>query len=161
MMYGLEKSDSAIRAMKPAHKAGRPAAEWAEQRAGTKGNAGHRTRDGLRAAVADGPHCARASAAVADRKPLVVLSGESDEDSQLLAHNGMKAGDSAGFRSPPDLLGAGLHFGFLETWLDSKTHRYGGSFEGLLVIERGQNAYGKLRGSAPLSCHQIAFTPQH
>lgn len=52
MMNGPEKSDSAILAMKPANKAGAPAAEWAERRAGTKGNAGHRTRDGLRAAVA-------------------------------------------------------------------------------------------------------------
>ena len=40
-MNGREKSDSAIRAMKPANKAGQPAAEWAEQRAGTKGNTGH------------------------------------------------------------------------------------------------------------------------
>jgi RNA-directed DNA polymerase len=38
MMNGRETSDSAIRAMKPANKAGRPAAEWVEQRAGTKGN---------------------------------------------------------------------------------------------------------------------------
>ena len=51
-MNGPEKSDSAIVAMKPANKAGAPAAEWVERRAGTKGNAGHRTRDGLRAAVA-------------------------------------------------------------------------------------------------------------
>jgi hypothetical protein len=35
MMHGLEKSDSAIRAKKPA---GQPAAEWAEQRAGTEEN---------------------------------------------------------------------------------------------------------------------------
>jgi len=40
MMNGPEKSDSAIRAMKPANKAGRPAAEWVEQRAETKGNTG-------------------------------------------------------------------------------------------------------------------------
>src|SRR5664279_1329028 len=52
MMNGPEKSDSAILAMKPANKAGAPAAEWAERRAATKGNAGHRTRDGLRAAIA-------------------------------------------------------------------------------------------------------------
>jgi RNA-directed DNA polymerase len=39
-MNGREKSDSAIRAMKPANKAGQPAAEWAEQRAGAKGNTG-------------------------------------------------------------------------------------------------------------------------
>jgi RNA-directed DNA polymerase len=38
MMNGREKSDFAIVAMKPANKAGRPAAEWAEQRAGTEGN---------------------------------------------------------------------------------------------------------------------------
>jgi RNA-directed DNA polymerase len=38
MMNGLEKSDSAIVATKPANKAGRPAAEWVEPRAGTKGN---------------------------------------------------------------------------------------------------------------------------
>src|SRR5438128_12039410 len=45
MMNGREKSDSAIVAMKPADKAGQPAAEWVEQRAGTKGNAGQpRTR---------------------------------------------------------------------------------------------------------------------
>jgi hypothetical protein len=49
----------------------------------------------------------------------------------------MKIGDPFGIRSPSDLLGASLHFGFLETRLDSETHRYGGSFEGLLVIERG------------------------
>jgi RNA-directed DNA polymerase len=40
MMHGPEKSDSAIRAMKPANKAGQPVAEQVEQRAGTKGNAG-------------------------------------------------------------------------------------------------------------------------
>ena len=39
MMDGLEKSDFAIVAMKPANKAGAPAAEWVERRAGTKGNA--------------------------------------------------------------------------------------------------------------------------
>jgi RNA-directed DNA polymerase len=41
MMNGTEKSDSAIRAKKPANKAGQPVAEWVEQRAGTKGNTGH------------------------------------------------------------------------------------------------------------------------
>ena len=44
-MNGSEKSDSAIRAIKPANNVGEPTAEWAEQRAGTKGNAGQpRTR---------------------------------------------------------------------------------------------------------------------
>lgn len=39
MMHGLAKSDLAVVAMKPANKAGVPAAEWVEPRAGTKGNA--------------------------------------------------------------------------------------------------------------------------
>ena len=39
MMHEHEKSDSAIVAKKPANKAGQPAAEPVEQRAGTKGNA--------------------------------------------------------------------------------------------------------------------------
>lgn len=45
MMHGSEKSDSAIRAMKPANKAASAAAERVEQRAGTEGNTGQpRTR---------------------------------------------------------------------------------------------------------------------
>jgi RNA-directed DNA polymerase len=45
MMYGLEKSDPAIVAKKPANKAGQPAAERVEPRAGTEGNTGQsRTR---------------------------------------------------------------------------------------------------------------------
>lgn len=45
MMYGPEKSDSAIVAVKPANKAASAAAEWVEPRAGTKGNTGQpRTR---------------------------------------------------------------------------------------------------------------------
>ncbi len=45
MMYGREKSDSAIVAKKPANKVGTPAAERAEPRAGAEGNAGQqRTR---------------------------------------------------------------------------------------------------------------------
>ena len=40
MMNGLEKSDLAIVAMKPANKAGQPAAERVEPRAGTEGNTG-------------------------------------------------------------------------------------------------------------------------
>ena len=38
-MHDQEKSDSAIVAVKPLNKAGRPAAETVEPRAGTKGNA--------------------------------------------------------------------------------------------------------------------------
>jgi RNA-directed DNA polymerase len=56
MMHGREKSDSAIRAMKPANKAGQPAAEWVEQRAGAKGNTGqpHTCRAQDRASVPQG-----------------------------------------------------------------------------------------------------------
>src|SRR6202049_3531625 len=47
-MHDLEKSDSAIVAVKPPNKAGPPAAEAVEPRAGTKGNADqqstHRTQ---------------------------------------------------------------------------------------------------------------------
>ena len=39
MMHGREKSDPAIVAKKPANKAGRPAAESVERRAGAEGNA--------------------------------------------------------------------------------------------------------------------------
>ena len=56
MMHGLEKSDPAIKAMKPANKAGEPAAEWVEPRAGTKGNTGqpHTRRAQDRASVSQG-----------------------------------------------------------------------------------------------------------
>ena len=43
MMHGHEKSDSAIVATKPPNKAGKPAAEAVEQRAGAKGNMGQRS----------------------------------------------------------------------------------------------------------------------
>ena len=51
-MHDPEKSDSGIVAAKPTNKAGRPAAEPAEPRPGTKGNAGqqstHRAQDRAR-----------------------------------------------------------------------------------------------------------------
>src|ERR1700674_899837 len=40
MKHGREKSDSAVVAMKPANKAGQPAAEWVEPRAEARGNTG-------------------------------------------------------------------------------------------------------------------------
>ena len=43
MMYGHEKSDHAIVAVKPTNKAERSAAELVERRAGTKGNADQRS----------------------------------------------------------------------------------------------------------------------
>ncbi len=56
MMHGLEKSDLAIVAKKPANKAGRLAAERAEPRAGTKGNTGqpHTRRTQSRGSVSQG-----------------------------------------------------------------------------------------------------------
>src|SRR5438309_2115196 len=56
MMHGPEKSDLAVRAMKPANKAGQPAAERVEQRAGTKGNMGqpHTRRTQSRDSVSQG-----------------------------------------------------------------------------------------------------------
>ena len=56
MMNGLEKSDPAIVAMKPANKAGRPAAEWVEPRAGAEGNTGqsHTRRTQSRGSVSQG-----------------------------------------------------------------------------------------------------------
>ena len=54
-MHDQEKSDSAIVAVKPSNKAGVPAAEAVEPRAGTKGNAdcskSHRLRTQGRARV--------------------------------------------------------------------------------------------------------------
>ena len=51
MMHGREKSDCAIVAMKPANKAGQPAAEWVEPRAQAEGNTVEpRTRRTLRRA---------------------------------------------------------------------------------------------------------------
>ena len=43
MMHGREKSDPAIVARKPTNKAGRPAAEPVERRAGAEGNAGQQS----------------------------------------------------------------------------------------------------------------------
>ncbi len=56
MMNRPEKSDSAVRAKKPANKAGKPAAEWVEQRAGTKGNTSqpHTKRTQSRGSVSQG-----------------------------------------------------------------------------------------------------------
>src|SRR3954466_14174131 len=43
MMNGREKSDSVVVAMNPTNKAGQPAAEPGERRAGTEGNAGQQS----------------------------------------------------------------------------------------------------------------------
>jgi len=43
VVYGYEKSDSAVVATNPPNKAGQPAAEVVERRAGTKGNTGQQS----------------------------------------------------------------------------------------------------------------------
>jgi RNA-directed DNA polymerase len=62
MMYGREKSDSAIVAVKPTNKAERSAAELVERRAGTEGNAGQlstrRTQSRVSVTQGVGPHTA-------------------------------------------------------------------------------------------------------
>ena len=45
MMHGREKSDTAIVAVKPTNKAGQPAAEPVERRAGAEGNASQQSTD--------------------------------------------------------------------------------------------------------------------
>ena len=52
VMHGHEKSDSAIVATKLPNKAGKPAAEAVERRAGTKGNTVSKARAGLRSGKA-------------------------------------------------------------------------------------------------------------
>ena len=52
MMHGREKSDPAIVAVKPTNKAGRPAAEPAEPRAGAEGTRTSKARTGRRAGEA-------------------------------------------------------------------------------------------------------------
>ena len=56
MMNGPEKSESVVVPVKPANKAGQPAAKWAEPRTGTKGNTGqpHTQRTQSRDSVSKG-----------------------------------------------------------------------------------------------------------
>ena len=69
MMYDHEKSDPAIVAVKPTNKAGQPAAELVEPRAGAEGNVslakhGPGTVPGDRVKGAKPPPCGRASSIV-------------------------------------------------------------------------------------------------
>ena len=76
MMYGHEKSDSAIVAVKPANKAERSAAELVERRAGTKGNADQQStyRTQRRASVSQAPERIRQEAS--DRPAVIYLRWE-------------------------------------------------------------------------------------
>lgn len=68
MMNGQEKSDPAIVAMKFANKAGRPATEQTEPRAGAKGNARQPHTDRTQNRTAVSPGLARIREAARDRK---------------------------------------------------------------------------------------------
>lgn len=75
MMHEPKKSDPAIVAMKPANKAGRPAAEWVEPRAGAEGNADqqstHRTQ--MRARVSQALERVRQAARVRKKERFTAL----------------------------------------------------------------------------------------
>ena len=75
MMHEPEKSDLAIVATKPANKAGAPAAERAEQRAGTKGNTGqsHTRRTQSRVSVSQGLDRVRHAARQRKREQFTAL----------------------------------------------------------------------------------------
>ena len=75
MMHGREKSDSAIRAKKPANRAGQPAAEWVEQRAGTEGNTGqpHTRRAQHRESVPQGLERVRQAAKARKKEKFTAL----------------------------------------------------------------------------------------
>ena len=71
MMHEPERSDSAIVARKPANKAGRPAAEPVERRAGTEGNAGQQStcRTQSRESVSQTPERVRTAARLCRHYP--------------------------------------------------------------------------------------------
>ena len=75
MMHGREKSDPAIRAKKPANRAGQPAAEWVEQRAGTEGNTGqpHTRRAQHRESVPQGLERVRQAAKARKKERFTAL----------------------------------------------------------------------------------------
>ena len=75
MTHELEKSDPAIVAVKPANKAGQPAAEWVEPRAGTEGNTGQpRTqRAQNRASVSPGLERVRKAARLRKKEKFTAL----------------------------------------------------------------------------------------
>lgn len=82
MMHGLEKSDLAIVAMKPANKAGAPAAEWVEPRVGTKGNADppRTRRTQSRGSVSQGLERVRQAARQRKRQTFTALLHHVDVD---------------------------------------------------------------------------------
>lgn len=75
MMNGLEKSDSAVVAMKPANNAAQAAAEWVEPRVGTKGNTEqpHTRRTQRRASVSQGLDGVRQAAKLRKKQKFTAL----------------------------------------------------------------------------------------
>ena len=75
MMHGREKSDPAIVATKPTNKAGQPAAEPVEPRAGTEGNAGQQStcRAQNRAGVSQALDRVRQAARQRKKEPFTAL----------------------------------------------------------------------------------------
>src|SRR5258708_18333952 len=82
MMHERGKSDSAIRAVKPANKAERSAAESVEQRAGTKGNADQQStrRDQERESVSQALGRIRQAAKQRKKEKFTTLSTTSVSD---------------------------------------------------------------------------------
>lgn len=93
-----EKSDPAVVAMKPANKAGRPVAEWAEPRAWTEGNADHDVppRTQRREKVAHDVARIRQAAQREKEAPLSALLHHINPDSLSVAFYALKRDASAG-----------------------------------------------------------------
>ncbi len=83
MMHGLEKSDLAVVATKPANNAGSPAAERMEPKAGTKGNADppRTRRTQSRGSVSQGLERVRQAARQSKRQTFTALLHHVDVDS--------------------------------------------------------------------------------
>src|SRR5450755_926335 len=97
-MHDPEKSDSAIVAMKTPNKAGSPAAEAAEPRAGTKGNADrprtHRTQ--IRERVTQGLTRVRLAARQRKKERFTALLHHVDVDTLQTAFYALKRKAAAG-----------------------------------------------------------------
>ena len=98
MMHGSEKSDSAIRAMKPANKVASATAEWAEQRAGTEGNTGqpHTRRTQSRGSVSQGLDRVRQAAKARKKERFTALFHHLTVDLLKEAYYWLKRGAAPG-----------------------------------------------------------------
>ena len=98
MTHGLEKSDFAIVAMKPANKAGTPAAEWVEPRAETKGNADppRTRRTQSRVSVSQGLERVRQAARQRKRQAFTALLHHVDVDALREAFLALKRRAASG-----------------------------------------------------------------